>query len=139
MDVSQNVSTAGGLFQSLNFQKIVLIIAIVILIISLVFIGMQIKKSNSKQDWPPLVPQCPDYWSVDNTTGFCKPNATSPPSSCTRDSNNGINTIGVYFRIAPYTGSRGACAKKRWANSCTPSPVAWEGITYGITDPCNNV
>ncbi len=133
MDVAQNVSTAGGLYQSLNFQKIVLIIAIVILIVSLVFIGMQIKKSNSKQDWPPLVPQCPDFWVVDPITGFCKPTAKAPVSSCTADRN------GRDFRIAPFIGSRGTCEKKRWANSCTPSPVAWEGITYGITDPCNNV
>jgi hypothetical protein len=141
MDVAQNVSTAGGLFQSLNFQKIVLIIAIIILIVSLVFIGMQIKKSNSKQVWPPIVPQCPDFWVVDATTGKCKPTANAPVSKCTTENPDGID-----FTIGDYAGPNGACRKKQWANDCkksatdnTPAPIAWEGITYGTADPCNNV
>ncbi len=133
MDVSQNVSTTGALVaQTLNFQKIVLIIAIVILIVSLVFIGMQIKKSNSKQVWPPLVPQCPDYWEPD-ASGNCMRTGNAP-------SINGLPTCapvgGINFSTGDYVGTGGACKKKQWANSCN---AAWEGITYGIADPCNNI
>ena len=127
MDVAQNVSTAGGFFQSLNFQKIVLIILIIILIVSLVFIGMQIKKSNSKQAWPPLVPQCPDFWVVDATTGKCKPTDEAPNSNCNQPKDFTTDTT--------YTGQGGACKKREWANTCDPS-IAWEGITYGTSDTC---
>jgi hypothetical protein len=131
MDVAQNVSTTSGwLFQTLNFQKTVLIIAIIILIVSLVFIGMQIKQSNSKQVWPPLVPQCPDFWAADGS-GNCKPTENAPniieDAECNPDG-------GKDFSVAPYIGARGACAKKEWADQCK---TAWEGITYGTVDPCN--
>jgi hypothetical protein len=129
MDVAQNVSTTGALVaQTLNFQKIVLIIAIVILIVSLVFIGMQIKKSNSTQPWPPLVPQCPDFWKADSS-GNCKPTSNVPiidDATCNP-------TSGINFTTGVYVGADGACNKKKWANTCQ---TAWEGITYGTTDPC---
>ena len=123
MDVAQNVSTTGALVaQSLNFQKIVLIILIVILIVSLVFIGMQIKNSNSKQVWPPLVPQCPDFWKMD-LSGNCVPTTNAPTSKCTTGN----------FTADPYTGAGGACKKREWATDCN---AAWEGITYATADPC---
>lgn len=125
MDAAQNVSTVGS---GLNFQKIVLIIAITILIVSLVFIGIQIKQSKSKEVWPPMVPQCPDFWVVDPKTGYCKRTDKAPTREC--DVSTGIN-----FTEGEYAGTGGACAKRTWANTCN---IAWEGITYGTKDPCNN-
>ncbi len=131
MDAAQNVSTVGA--YGLNFQKIVLIIAVIILIVSLVFIGIQIKKSNSKQDWPPLVPKCPDFWEMDGS--MCVPTDNAPPSSC---------NVSTDFTIGVYSGTGGACEKRKWATDtdCKTSddkyaPIAWEGITYGAKDPCN--
>ena len=37
------------------------------------------------------------------------------------------------FNNAPYTGTTGACAKYNWANNCG---VSWDGITYGVNNPC---
>jgi hypothetical protein len=37
------------------------------------------------------------------------------------------------FSVAPYIGSDGNCAKYNWANSCG---IAWDGITYGVPNPC---
>lgn len=133
MDVTQNVSSMGEIVsQTLNFQKIVLIIAIVILIVSLVFIGMQIKKSKSKQAWPPIVSQCPDYWVIETANGpnkgKCKTTEQTPASACN-------TTSGIDFTIGDYAGAGSACKKKEWANKCV-APVAWEGITYGAPDPC---
>jgi hypothetical protein len=134
MDVTQNVSTVGS--SGLNFQKIVLIIAVIILIVSLVFIGIQIKKSNSKQVWPPFVPDCPDFWAM-GSDGKCYATTNAPPSSC----NNPMN-----FTENQFAGRGGACEKRKWASDvgCTttvggvsvPAPIAWEGITYGTKDPC---
>ena len=123
MDAAQNVSTVGS---GLNFQKIILIIAITILIVSLVFIGMQIKKSNSKQVWPPFVPQCPDFWKM-NAEGSCVP-TTAAQNKCNI-------TTGINFTEGVYAGTGGACKKREWATECN---AAWEGITYGTKDPCNN-
>lgn len=133
MDVEQNISTAGGLFQSLNFQKIVLIVAIIILIVSLVFIGMQIKKSNSKQVWPPLVPECPDFWRM-GASGKCVRTKDAPGD--TTGACNPADGAGINFTIGDYAGAGGACKKKQWAIGCN---AAWEGITYGTADPCNNI
>ena len=49
-----------------GFQKIVLIIAIIVLIVTLVFIGMVLVSSNG-ETWPPLVPDCPDWWIADGS------------------------------------------------------------------------
>ena len=53
-----------------TFQKIILYSAIIILIITLVIIGIALSNASSSQTWPPMVPQCPDYWSVDGS-GNC--------------------------------------------------------------------
>lgn len=46
----------------LNFQKTILVIAILIFILMLIVVGSVIAKSNKKQAWPPIVGDCPDYW-----------------------------------------------------------------------------
>ena len=54
-----------------GFQKNVLIIAIIVLIISLFLMGMLLGSSDG-ETWPPLVGDCPDWWiaegSGNNTT-----------------------------------------------------------------------
>ena len=114
-----------------SFQKIILIIAIVILIISLVIIGLALSFSADKH-WPPMVPDCPDYWIMDgsgnNTTcKNIKDLGTCPP-------NNGEQHLIMNFNNPPYTGIQGACSKYNWANNCG---VSWDGITYGVPNPCN--
>jgi len=46
-----------------NFQKIVLIVAVVILLISLTVIGYMMYGTGVQQ-WPPSYNVCPDYWDV---------------------------------------------------------------------------
>jgi hypothetical protein len=110
------------------FQKVVVISAIVILIIALAVIGVSIKKSTIST-WPPMVPNCPDYWIGDGS-GNCinmKNLGTCPPQS-------GQKHLTMNFTNAPFNGSNGNCSKYTWANSCQ---VSWDGITYGVTNPCN--
>ena len=59
-------STSSGL----NFQRIVLIIAIIMLIVAMIFIGYALYKQSSNITWPPETPQCPDYWTTD-ASGNC--------------------------------------------------------------------
>ena len=113
-----------------GFQKIILYSAIIILIIALVFIGIALMYSKG-QTWPPMTPDCPDYWIMDgsgnNTTctnvkdlGICSPAS-------------GKKHLTMNFNNAPYTGSQGMCNKYNWANNCG---VSWDGITYGVNNPC---
>ena len=106
-----------------GFQKIVLIAAIIILIIALIFIGMALSYSQDKH-WPPIVPQCPDYWEADGSGNN---------STCTNVKNLGTCNSVMNFNSAPYTGASGTCAKYNWANNCG---VTWDGITYGVNNPC---
>ena len=113
-----------------GFQKIVLYSAIIILIISLVIIGIALSYAKDKKQWPPIVPDCPDYWTIDgsgnNATclnvkdlGTCRPNRG--------------RHLSMNFNNAPFTGADEMCAKYTWANRCN---VSWDGITYGTNNPC---
>jgi len=113
-----------------SFQKIILIIAIIILLINLVIIALALHNSKNK-NWPPLVPNCPDYWISDGSgnnitcinkkdLGVCKPQT-------------GDKHLMMDFNKPPFTGANGNCAKYTWANNCK---VAWDGLTYGVNNPC---
>jgi hypothetical protein len=112
------------------FQKFVLFTAIIILIISLIFIGIAL--SNSKnQVWPPMIPECPDYWVVDGSGNNTTCINTKDLGTC--QPQNGKRHLVMNFNGPAYTGSNGLCAKYTWANNCG---VSWDGITYGVNNPC---
>jgi hypothetical protein len=113
-----------------TFQKIVLFSAIIILIITLIFIGTTLSYSKD-QEWPPMVPECPDYWMIDGSgnNATCiniKDLGTCPPES-------GNKHQKMNFNSAAFTGSNEMCAKYTWAKKCG---VSWDGITYGVNNPC---
>ena len=114
-----------------GFQKFVLVSAIVILIISLVFIGISLSSSANNVIWPPMVPECPDYWISDGSgnNSTCinvKGLGTCPPQS-------GQKYQTMNFNTSAFTGSSGTCNKYNWATNCN---VSWDGITYGVSNPC---
>ena len=115
-----------------GFQKFVLFSAIIILIIALVFIGTSLSYSTNSV-WPPMTPQCPDYWAIDgsgnNTTCInVKDLGTCPAQS-------GQAHLTMNFNTSAFTGSNELCSKYTWANNCG---VAWDGITYGVNNPCQS-
>lgn len=114
-----------------SFQKIVLFVAVVILLIILIFIAVSLKQAATNTTWPPMTPECPDYWKIDgsgNATtciniknlGTCPPNGNDPH-------------LRMNFNTPAFTGSNGNCAKYTWAKKCK---VTWDGITYGVNNPC---
>jgi hypothetical protein len=112
-----------------GFQKYILMAAIIMLIIALLFIGIALKYSTNSQTWPPMVPACPDYWKIDGSGNN---------TSCINIKNLGkcnpqTGHLTMNFNNAPYNGTNGTCAKYTWANKCG---VTWDGITYGVNDPC---
>ena len=59
-----------------NFQRIVILIAIIMLIVSMVFIGHALYKQSTDVSWPPKIPKCPDYWI--DASGNCTNPKTLP-------------------------------------------------------------
>jgi hypothetical protein len=115
-----------------GFQKIVLFSAIIILIIALVIIGIALMYSKN-QEWPPMTPECPDYWVVDgsgnNTTCINMKDLGNCPAR------GGNKHLVMNFNTPAFTGSQELCNKYTWANKCS---VSWDGITYGVQNPCQN-
>jgi hypothetical protein len=114
-----------------SFQKFILFAAIIILIIALIFIGISLRYATDNKSWPPMTPECPDFWTTDgsgnNTTcinvkdlGTCK-------------AQNGEDHLTMNFNTSLFTGSNGLCSKYTWAKNCG---VSWDGITYGVNNPC---
>jgi len=114
-----------------NFQKIVLIMATIILIIILLFIGINLAKLSSNQVWPPVIPQCPDYWEIDESEDKPKCKNTLKLGTCSASS--GTDYQLVDFNSPEFTGDNALCSKYNWASKCN---VSWDGITYGVENPC---
>jgi len=114
-----------------SFQTVVLIIAVVILIIALAFIGISLKNSQKNIAWPPYIPDCPDYWTIDGSTN---PICVNIKDLGTCAAPVGQKHLTMDFNTAPYNGSNASCAKYKWATGCN---VSWDGITYGVENPCD--
>jgi len=113
-----------------GFQKFILFVAIIILIIALVLIGISLTYAKDQQ-WPPMTPECPDYWLVDgsgnNTTCTNIKNlGTCPPQS-------GQKHLIMNFNTSAFTSNNPSCSKYNWAKKCG---ISWDGITYGVNNPC---
>jgi len=116
---------------AMSFQKIVLIIAVILLIITLVIIGIALAQAKSDESWPPLTGDCPDYW-VDASGEGAQCVNTHSLGTCnipTKENPNSMN-----FSVAPFMGDKGTCAKYTWAQGCG---VTWDGITSGVSNPCS--
>jgi hypothetical protein len=116
----------------MSFQKLVLTIAIIILILLLVLIGTSLSNATAEEQWPPVIGSCPDYWVDLSGNGEACFNSHSL-GTCNIPSEGNKNTKN--FNQSPYNGTNGTCAKYKWANACK---VTWDGLTYGVSNPCNS-
>ena len=114
----------------MNFQMIVLTMAIIILIIILIVIGLALSKANAEENWPPIIGECPDYWVDLSGNGEACFNSHHL-GRCNIP--NKENKATMNFNKSPFVGNDGACAKYRWATSCN---ITWDGITSGVKNPC---
>ena len=103
-----------------NFQKIVLIVASVILILCLVIIGVLLRNRQFNIKFPPEIGNCPDYYT------------SGPNDTCN-------NTIGLKVKnpncstgnFSTFTGEGANVKKCNWSKQCG---VTWDGIT-NMTPP----
>jgi hypothetical protein len=116
----------------MNFQRIILTIAIVLLILCLILIGIVLVNSKNSQQWPPMVGDCPDYWVDLSGNGAQCVNVKNLGSCNFGFGNSKYQTMD--FTQAPFSGNNGLCAKYNWANGCK---LTWDGITYGVPNPCD--
>jgi hypothetical protein len=114
-----------------TFQKIVLFSAIIVLLIALVVIGVSLSYSKDQQQWPPMTPDCPDYWLIDGSGNNSVCVNIKDLGTCQPESGN--EHLKMNFNLPAFTGSNGLCAKYSWAKKCR---VSWDGITYGVENPC---
>jgi hypothetical protein len=115
----------------MSFQKGVLMIAVIVLIIVLITIGVILSKAVYSDTWPPVIGVCPDYWVDLSGNGEACLNSHSL-GTCNIPSSDNKNTKN--FNTAPFDGDDGECSKYRWAKGCG---VTWDGITYGVQNPCD--
>ena len=99
----------------MNFQKLVLTVATVILICMMILIGYAMSTNKGNMNFPPSVSECPDYWISSNKQ--CINNNNVNLGDCKSPMN---------FNISKYMGHNGNCQKVKWANNCK---IVWSGLT----------
>jgi len=102
-----------------GFQKVILIIALIFLIISIFFITLINKTSTN---WPPEISTCPDYF-ID----------VSPLGNSVISCKNTLNLGNIGVGPFQFDKAESNCDKYTWA---TKSNVFWDGITNATNNPC---
>ena len=114
-----------------GFEKKVLIIAGIILVVSLVLVLIFILMSKGNQKYPPVESECPDYWELEedvNKKLLCKN---------VKGLGEGWSGQSTEATIEPnrqdFQGVDGLCNKQNWAREHN---VTWEGVTEPTKDAC---
>jgi hypothetical protein len=112
-----------------------LITAVIIVGVIYLFIVILMYSTGTNPNWPPIVAACPDYWTVQGTNENQRCVNTRSLGTCPPTEGNKFTTMN--FSEYPYDDALvGTCNKYKWANTCN---VPWDGITYGVVNPCDSV
>ena len=125
----------------MTFQKTVIIVATVLLICCLIFIGVSLYQSKYSAQFPPVTGTCPDYW-VDVGAGKDLGSDKKGKTHCVAPgySNDGKDISPPIHGYGNNTGNckskwvsskeplsqSDVCDYKKWANKCN---VSWDGVT----------
>jgi len=104
----------------MTFQKIILIIAIILLILVMLMFGYTLHNSKQHEVYPPVEGQCPDYWVMERGTDgipTCINSKSLGDPNCQKK---------MDFQQGTFIGPHGKCNKQKWATTCK---VTWDGIT----------
>lgn len=102
----------------MSFQNIVVIVALIILIGLLTWIGYGMYTHQTSAEFPPVSSDCPDYWEAKD--GKCV-NVKHLGNCNNTDSNNTVDFNSQHFK-----GDDALCKKADWARRCK---VTWNGVT----------
>ena len=109
-----------------NFNRTVLVVATILLILGLIIIGFFIVTSIQDSEYPPVISDCPDYWDVTyngNDKVECRSNSIN--SGITTDSSCNNYPVSL-FTASGSTDADIICEKNKWAKKCN---IHWDGIT----------
>jgi hypothetical protein len=99
----------------MTYQKIVVTIAIILLILALIAFGVVLYNQRYNSTFPPIVADCPDYWT--NIDGSCVNSKNLGKPTCKKN---------MDFEDGVWAGDNGLCIKQKWAKSCD---LTWDGVT----------
>jgi hypothetical protein len=108
-----------------NFNRTVLLVASILLILGLIIIGFFSVKNVEDSAYPPIISDCPDYWNVtydNNQKKKCRNNSINSGVASDRCRNYPVSE----FSASGSSVNDIICAKNRWAKSCN---IQWDGIT----------
>lgn len=94
----------------MDFRKIVVCAAAFILLCTLVMIGRAMSNQKKETIYPPVLPECPDYWEASD--GECSRGRVYNRGDC----DEGTVDFSLFNN----------CAKYEWSNDCK---VQWDGIS----------
>lgn len=117
-----------------SFNKTVLTIATIILIISLFSLGLFLSKSMQNESYPPIVSDCPDYWDVSYSNNNVTCINTSTINKGRSDRSDCNNYSVDLFASQGNDKNRIICEKYKWAKKCK---IHWDGIVNNNT-ACND-
>jgi hypothetical protein len=107
------------MFENLNFQRIVLIIAGVLFAMFMVTVIYSMLKANTIGEWPPVIANCPDNWVMGADGKTCNNNGVFKTNSAT-------NCDTIVPSGTAFSGAGGMCEKYKWSKNCG---VNWDGIS----------
>jgi len=102
-----------------TFRKTILGIATILLILALIMVGVSIANSKYNQKFPPIIAECPDYWT--RSGKYCVNNKKLGGTNCHRNMD--------FTSSSQWTGTNGLCEKKKWAKLCN---LTWDGVTNNM-------
>lgn len=126
------------------FYIIVVSVALIVLIIFLTLVGLLMQNTSGTSNFPPVLNECPDYWTI-GADNSCKMPVQTSFNNQSIILNTGNNKNGLILsdpKIAPYSidgysfstknplwaskGETVMCAQKNWANS---NNIVWDGVS----------
>lgn len=115
-----------------TFQKNVIIVATVILIICLFFVLLILKNSLENAVWPPIKSSCPDYWDASLNPAGNEERCINNSNVNTCSNNYPANT-GPAYQARSDVGSDGWCS----GSTADPglNPANFTTIARGSTRP----
>ena len=124
-----------------GFEKKVLIVAGIILVVSLVLVLIFILMSKGNQKYPPVESECPDYWELGPVSDLVEGSDTNDNKKLlcknVKGLGEGWSGQSTEETIDPdsreFQGVDGLCNKQNWAREHN---VTWEGVTEPTKDAC---
>jgi hypothetical protein len=107
------------------FFTIVLATAIIILILTLTYLGIKMRYNKATLPFPPLSNACPDYWTVDASGCMPPANNVNNPNAGNY-AYNGTCAAGNCMNFSDTKKFPTTCKTKTFVNA---NQIVWDGVS----------